>query len=68
MSVSLNAVPAVCVVGVGTVNVEAVAGLTAKVAEVPVSAPRVAVSVVLWASKSVMEAMPTPLVKVTEAG
>ncbi len=41
---------------------------TVKLVEVPVTAPWVAVSVVLWASKRVTEAVPTPAVKVTEAG
>ena len=42
--------------------------LTVKLPEVPLIVPWVAVSVVVWASKSVMDAVPTPAVKVTEAG
>ena len=39
-----------------------------KLVEVPLTVPWVAVSVVLWASKRVTEAVPTPFVKLTEAG
>ena len=66
--VSLNAAPAVCVAGVGTEKDLAPAGFTVKLPDVPVAAPWVAVDVVLWASKSVMDAVPTPPVKVTDAG
>ncbi len=42
---------------------------TVKLVEVPVTKPWVAASVVVWASVKVMpEAVPTPAVKVTEAG
>ena len=66
--VSLNEVPAVGV-GVDKVKLCAPAGLTVKVPETPEVAPADAtVSVVFWASKRVMLAVPTPLVKVIEAG
>ena len=67
--VSLNEVPAVWVEGVGTVKEPSVLGLTRKAPEAPEVAPADAtVSVVFWASKRAMLAVPTPLVKVIEAG
>ena len=44
------------------------AGATVNGTEVPVIEPCVAVRAVLWASYKVTEAVPTPLVKVTDAG
>jgi hypothetical protein len=66
--VSLNAVPAICVAGVGTVNELNVFEVTVKLPEVPAIEPWVAVSVVLWALTSVIEGRPTPKVKFTVAG
>ena len=54
--------------GVGSAKVLADAGDTVNDPVVPLSAPWVAVSVVLWASGSVIDAVPTPAVKFTVAG
>ena len=64
----MNAVPAICVDGVGTVNEFNVFADTVKLPEVPAMVPWVAVSEVLCALTSVTEGMPTPKVKFTVAG
>ena len=67
--VSLKAEPALWVLGVGTENETALlTGFTVKLPDVPETEPWVAVSVVDWASTRVIEAVPTPAVKVTEDG
>jgi hypothetical protein len=48
--VSSKALPAVCVAGAGSVKLVAAAALTAKVVEVPLNAPSLAVRAVVWAS------------------
>ena len=68
MTVTLNAVPAVSLPGLDTVKLLAPAGDTVKLVDVPVIVLWVAVRVVDWASVSVMAAVPTPEVKVTEDG
>ena len=55
-------------VGVDRLNALVTFGMTVKLAEVPVIKASVAVIAVFWASKSVIVAVPTPLVKFTEAG
>ena len=68
VSVTLKATPASGSEGVGTVNFFATAALTVKLPEVPSIVPSFALSVVLWASYSLVEAAaPTPAVKVTDA-
>ena len=65
---TLKAVPAVWLAMVAILNAVAVPAATVKLAEVPVSGLWAAVNVVLWASYSVIDAVPTPAVNVTEAG
>ena len=67
--VSLKAVPAVWVLGVGTEKAVAPPAVdTVKLPDVPVIEPWVTVSVVVWASLRVTDAVPTPAVKVTDDG
>src|ERR1700728_1766026 len=70
VTVSLKAVPAVCSAGVGRLKLVALAALTVKEPDVPstVVAPSFALSVVLWASNSLIDAVPTPAANVTVAG
>ena len=67
--VSLKAMPAVWAPGFGTVKETGVArGLTVMLPDVPVTEPWVAVSLVVWASYRVTEAVPVPPAKATLAG
>ena len=69
--VSLKGVPAVWVPGLATEKpLVVVRADTVKLGEVPVRLGLlwVAVSVVVWASNNLIDAVPTPAVKVTVAG
>ena len=67
-TVTPNALPAVWVEMGTNQNALADSGATVKVADVPVEEPWVAVRDVVCASYKVTEAVPTPLVNVTDEG